>query len=241
MKDARRKVQEVLSSKRSVPLGNAEMGSEVASAYDQWSEAYETVENATRDLAAQVLRRRFPDLQGRDVLEIGCGTGVNTRYLAEQALSVQALDFSSGMLAQARANVPANNVRFAQQDIRLPWNLPDGAVDLIVCTLVLEHIEDLIPIFAQARRVLRPGGEFFLCELHPFRQMQGRQAQFLDAETGELVLVSAYLHDISDYLNTAIEHGFSLLHLGEWRDGEEAAQEIVPRVLSVHLSAPPHP
>ncbi len=228
----------MLSSKSRLPVGNAEMGSEVASAYNQWSETYETVENATRDLAAQILRRRFPDLQGRDVLEIGCGTGVNTRYLAEQSRSVQALDFSPGMLAQARANVPANNVRFAQQDIRLPWDLPSGTVDLIVCTLVLEHIEDLEPVFTEARRVLHQGGEFFLCELHPFRQMQGRQAQFLNAETGEIVLVSAYLHDISDYLNTAIGHGFRLLHLGEWRDGEESGHEIAPRVLSVHVGIP---
>ena len=227
--------------KSSLPVSSAELGSEVASAYTLWSETYETVENATRDLAAQILRRRFPDLQGRDVLEIGCGTGVNTRYLAEQARSVQALDFSPGMLAQARTNVPANNVRFAQQDIRLPWDLPSDTVDLIVCTLVLEHIEDLEPVFAQARRVLRPGGEFFLCELHPYRQMQGRQAQFLHPATGEIVLVSAYLHDISDYLNTATGHGFSLLHVGEWRDGGiDAAQEIVPRVLSVHLGIAAH-
>src|SRR5437868_5595448 len=106
---------------------------------------YETVENATRDLAASVLRRQFPDLQGRDILEIGCGTGLNTRYLAEQGHSVLALDFSPGMLAQAHANVPAPNVRFAQQDIRTPWGLPDASVDLAVCTLVLEHIEDLEP------------------------------------------------------------------------------------------------
>ena len=44
---------------------------EVASAYDQWARTYETVENATRDLAATVLRHYPLHLHDRDVLEMG--------------------------------------------------------------------------------------------------------------------------------------------------------------------------
>ncbi len=211
--------------------------SEVAAAYNQWSYTYETVENATRDLAAHLLRRELPDVHNRDVLEIGCGTGVNTRYLAEKSRSVLALDFSTGMLEQARANVPAAHVRFEQQDIRRTWSLADASVDLVVCTLVLEHIEHLDHVFHEASRVLRPGGEFFVCELHPYRQLQGGQAQFTSADTGKVVLVSAFLHDISDYVNVSIQHDFTLLRLGEWRDGEDAAQSTFPRLLTIHVRA----
>jgi ubiquinone/menaquinone biosynthesis C-methylase UbiE len=216
-------------------MPRAEPVSEVASAYDRWSHTYETNENATRDLAARVLRRELTTLRDRDVLEIGCGTGLNTRYLAEQSRSVLAVDFSAGMLAQARANVSATNVRFAQQDIRLGWQLADASVDTVVCTLVLEHVEDVEHVFVEAARVLRPGGEFFVCELHPFRQLQGRQAQFTDAGTGDVVLVRAYHHDVSDYVNACVRHDFTLLRMGEWRDEEGTTQATSPRLLSIHV------
>ena len=207
----------------------------VASAYDQWAPTYETVENATRDLAAKVLRRQLLNLRDRDALEIGCGTGVNTRYLAQQSRNVLAVDFSAGMLEQARTNVSATNVRFVQGDIQRAWPLANAAVDLVVCTLVLVHVARLDSIFHEAARVLRPGGEFFVCELHPFRQLQGRQAQFIEASSGNLVLVPAYLHDVSDYVNASVLHGFESIRMDEWRDEQGTTRAVPPRLLSLHV------
>lgn len=212
---------------------------EIASAYDDWSRTYEAVENPTRDLAASTLRQQSLNLHNRDVLEIGCGTGLNTRYLAEHCRSVTALDFSAGMLEQARTNVSVSNVRFVQNDLRLRWNVDDRSIDLIVCTLVLEHIEDLRHTFSEAARVLRLGGEFLIYELHPFRQMRGGQAQFEDACSNTLVLIPAYLHDVSDFVNTSIECGFDLLRLEEWRDAQDKDKTALPRVLSVHVRVSP--
>ncbi len=141
--------------------------SDIASAYDGWSGTYESMENATRDLAATALRGQKVRLPGRDVLEIGCGTGINTRYLAENCRSVTAIDFSERMLGKARENVAAENVKFARGDIRLGWEVENSSFDLVVCALVLEHIENLGHIFDEAARALRPGGEFLLYELHP--------------------------------------------------------------------------
>ncbi len=211
----------------------------IASAYDGWSRTYETVENPTRDLAASALRQQSLNLHNRDVLEIGCGTGLNTRYLAEQSRSVTALDFSAGMLEQARVNVSAPNVSFVQNDIQLQWNVDDRSIDWIICTLVLEHIEDLRHIFSEATRVLRSGGEFLIYELHPFRQLQGGRAQFKDARSNELVLIPAYLHDVSDFVNTSIECGFNLVRLDEWRDAQDKDKTGLPRVLSVRVRVLP--
>ena len=208
---------------------------EIAAAYNRWARTYESNENATRDLAARILRQQLSNLHNRDVLEIGCGTGLNTRHLAGQSRSVLALDFSAGMLEQARINVSVTNVRFEQQDIRLGWGLVGGSVDVVVCVLVLEHVEDLEHVFGEVARVLRPGGEFFVCELHPFRQLQGRQAQFTEADSGQVTLVPAYLHDVSDYLNASVRHGFECLRMDEWRDGEGTAKTTFPRLLSMHV------
>lgn len=210
---------------------------EVASAYNQWSKTYESFENLTRDLSAMVLRQQLWPLSHHDVLEIGCGTGLNSRYLAQHSKRFLAMDFSAGMLAAARAKVSNPGASFIQRDIRNGWPLAGASVDLVVCSLVLEHIEDLGPIFKEAARVLRPGGEFFVCEYHPFRQLLGSQARFTDEASGDLILIPAYLHDVSDYLNTALENRFEIRRIDEWRD-ESDSSALPPRLLSLRLQTP---
>ncbi|HEY7142278.1 MAG TPA: class I SAM-dependent methyltransferase [Methylomirabilota bacterium] len=112
--------------------------------------------------------RRVPlDVAGRDVLELGCGTGKNTAWLAKRARTVIGLDFSPGMLAKAQQRVRAPHVRLVRHDVRRPWSVPDASVDAVVGHLVLEHVAKLAPIYAEAMRVLRRGGRLLLCELHP--------------------------------------------------------------------------
>jgi ubiquinone/menaquinone biosynthesis C-methylase UbiE len=207
-------------------------GPGVARAYDRWAASYDTVENATRDLDARVLRRTPLNLAGRDVLELGCGTGKNTAWLGRRARTVVALDFSAGMLAKARQWVRAAHVRFVQHDVRRRWPAPDSSVDLVVGNLVLEHVRDLGPIYREMTRVLRPGGRILLCELHPERQRRGGQARFTDPATGRTVRVKAYLHTVGEYVNGGIAAGLSLRHLGEWLE-IGAPSDAPPRLLSV--------
>jgi ubiquinone/menaquinone biosynthesis C-methylase UbiE len=206
----------------------------VARAYDAWAAQYDTDENATRDLDATIVRDAPLHLHDRTVLELGCGTGKNTVWLAEHARELVAMDFSEGMLAEARKRVTASHVRFVRHDVRTPWPVASGAVDVVVGNLILEHVQDLAPIFAEAARALRSGGQLFLCELHPFRQRRGSQAQFTDPATGERVRVDAFTHAVSDYLNAALAHGFVLRHLGEWLE-PGAPPESPPRLLSLLL------
>lgn len=210
---------------------------EIARAYDRWSNTYDSDQNKTREMAAAALRQAGLELAGRRVIEIGCGTGHNTEWIAAQAASVDALDFSAGMLRQAQARVRASHVRFVAQDIRSGWPITDASADFVIAMLVLEHIEHVDPIFNEAARTLRQGGEFFLCELHPVRQLGGGQAQFTDTDTGVRVRVPACLHDVSEFVNAGLAAGFGLVHLGESRD-QRAAQSDPPRLLTVRLRKP---
>jgi malonyl-CoA O-methyltransferase len=168
---------------------------------------------------------------GADVLELGCGTGKNTIWLAGLARSVVAIDLSAGMLERARERVSASHVRFAQQDIRSPWPVPAGTVDAVIGNLVMEHVDDLSPIYSEAARVLRAGGRLWLCELHPERQRRGSQAHFTDAR-GATIHVPAFQHTVSEYVNAGIAAGLVLGNLGEWlEDGAPAGSP--PRLLSV--------
>jgi malonyl-CoA O-methyltransferase len=210
---------------------------DIARAYDRWAAQYDDDRNTTRDLDAAVVRRAPLNLAGRDVLELGCGTGKNTVWLAGQARLVHALDFSDGMLAEARRRVDAPHVRFVQHDIRIEWPLAAASVDVVVGNLVLEHVRDLGPIFAEAARVLRPGGQLFLCELHPFRQLRGGQAHFVDPRSGETVHVPAFTHATSEYVNGGIAAGLLLRELGEWLEPEPPSG-MPPRLLSLLFERP---
>jgi len=205
---------------------------EVAAAYDRWAETYDIDPNRTRELAATVLRQLNPELAGRNVTEIGCGTGHNTRWLVERASSVVALDFSEGMLRQAKARVHSPQVRFLKHDIRSAWPLADASTDLVIAMLVLEHVEEVEPVFAEAARTLRSEGELFVCELHPTRQMYGRQAEFTNRKTGECERIRAFPHDISEYVNSGLGAGLELTHMGEWRDSNGQRTDL-PRLLSL--------
>jgi SAM-dependent methyltransferase len=115
----------------------------IAASYDRWSGSYDTDQNATRDLDAHIVRTADLPVTGAAVLELGCGTGKNTSWLAEHARSVVAMDFSEGMLSRARTRVTAAHVDFLRHDITQPWPLPDAAFDVVVGNLVLEHVASL--------------------------------------------------------------------------------------------------
>ncbi|MEP7001827.1 MAG: class I SAM-dependent methyltransferase, partial [bacterium] len=102
----------------------------VAGAYDRWAAQYDDNHNLTRDLDAVVVRRAPLHVSGRDVLELGCGTGKNTIWLASKARALVAMDFSSGMLDAARRRAQAANTRFVQHDVRETWPVADCSMDV---------------------------------------------------------------------------------------------------------------
>lgn len=210
----------------------------VRAAYASWAESYDTNENRTRDLDAVVLRTHELGIAGRDVLEIGCGTGKNTHWLAEHAESVTALDLSPEMLERARSRVTPAHVKFVEHDIQHAWPVPDESFNAVVGNLVLEHVANIAIVFHEAQRVLRPNGTLFLCELHPYRQRLGSQAQFTDAKSGERLKVEAYAHDVSEYVNAGIDAGLRLVRIGEWSDDQDCQSGAPPRLLSVLFNRP---
>lgn len=205
---------------------------DVERAYDRWAASYDNDKNTTRDLDASVVRKAPLDLKGRDVLELGCGTGKNTVYLAEHSRHVTALDFSLSMIARAHERLTTSNVKFVRHDVRELWPMPAASVDVVVANLILEHVHDLAPVFFEAARVLRPGGQLFICELHPYRQLLGVRAHFFDPGTGQTVQVTAYDHTVSEFVNGGIGAGLALRELGEWLE-DDAPADAPPRLISL--------
>jgi SAM-dependent methyltransferase len=97
---------------------------------------------------------------GDDVLEIGPGPGRTTEVLKDLAPSLTALEVDSDLAAALSARLAGTNVTVVEGDgTRMP--LPDGRFSAALSFTMLHHVpspEQQDALFAEARRVLRPGG-----------------------------------------------------------------------------------
>jgi malonyl-CoA O-methyltransferase len=114
------------------------------------------------------------------------------------------------MLEEARGKPGADSVRFLSHDLHQPLPFEDGTFDRVVSGLVLEHLKELEAFFAEARRVLRPGGRAVLSAMHPAMFLKGVQARFTDPGTGEKVQPGSVAHSIGDFVMAAVRAGFAL-------------------------------
>lgn len=200
----------------------------IESAYDSWANQYDTNENPTRDLDQECTIETLRNFAFNTVIELGCGTGKNTKWLLHKAERIIGLDFSQEMLNKAQEKITDERVLFKKTDLTKDWGLDNNIADLITSSLTLEHIQNLDPIFFQASQKLKTNGLFFISELHPFKQYSGSKARY-ETENGTEEL-EVYIHHTSEYLDRAKNNGFKLVELKEWFD--ENTQNDIPRLLS---------
>lgn len=133
--------------------------------YDDFSTGYERERGAPYhrlidDLEMQVLA---PLAAGRDVLEVGCGTGLILGRLAPHAASAWGMDLSPGMLGLAQRR--GLNVVLGSAT-QLPF--ADASFDLVCSFKVLAHVPDIRAALSEIARVTRPGGSMVLEFYNPW-------------------------------------------------------------------------
>lgn len=117
----------------------------------------------TPALLDALLRPHLPALPLDAALDLGCGTGLCAPFLRPLARRVTGIDLSQRMLDKAAALQLYDDLACA--DIVAWLAASNTSCDLAVAADVVVYIGDLAPLFAQVRRVLRPGGLFALsCE-----------------------------------------------------------------------------
>lgn len=200
----------------------------IEKAYNIWASQYDSNLNLTRDLDKKCTIETLKNLDFKNVLELGCGTGKNTEWLLNKAERIIGLDFSQEMLHKAKAKIFDKRVIFKKADLTKDWEIENNFVDLITVSLTLEHIKNLGHIFSQANLKLKKNGLFFISELHPFKQYSGSKAKY-ETENG-IKELEVYIHDISEYMDTAKNNGFQLIELKEWFD--ESSENEIPRLIS---------
>jgi len=145
--------------------------------YDAWHEQLAGHEFLTEDLHHPwhvTVARLLPDLQGRTVLEIGCGRGDFAIWLAIRfpKAHVTAIDFSNAAIeiAKSRARDAAVSVGFAVESAEY-LSFRDRSFDYVVSCECMEHVAYPLHMAKEIHRVLRLGGHFILTTPNYFNGM----------------------------------------------------------------------
>ena len=187
----------------------------VRDGYDRWAVVYDHDANPLPALEDPHVRKALGEVRGLDVLDLGCGTGRHTAWLAQAGARVTAVDFSEEMLERARRKAPAADVRFVVHDLHESLPLPDATFDTVVSGLVLEHLRDLDAFFTESHRVLRPQGRAVVSAMHPAMFLRGSRARFTDPDSGEVLAPGSLPHQLGEMVMAVLGAGFTLSGIDE--------------------------
>ena len=169
-------------------------------AFDKASASYDAAAVLQAQVRSRMLSRLdLVELKPRTVVDAGCGTGQGARALLRRypACQVIALDLSEGMLAKARRQRHwlRTPLPLCADSARMP--LPDHSVDMVFSSLMMQWCNDLDGLFAEYRRILKPGGLLTFSTFGPDTLRELRQAW---SAVDGFVHVSRFIdmHDIGD-------------------------------------------
>ena len=108
-------------------------------------------------------------VKGKNVLDLACGEGYNTRILARKGAKVIGVDRSKRLidLAEAEERRERLGIRYCRIDANRLKGISEGFFDLVTCFMALQDIEDYEGAVAEVARVLKQGGRFVFSIPHP--------------------------------------------------------------------------
>ena len=184
---------------------------DVRSGYGEWVATYEqTVEDA---MDIELLESLEQVRWAGEVADLGCGTGRTGVWLREQGVeAIDGVDLTPEMLEVARQR--GVHRRLVEADVAAT-GLSDEAYDLIVTSLVDEHLADLRPLYAEAYRLAKPGAMYVLVGYHPHFIMAAGMPTHYDSASGEPVAIETHVHLLSEHTAAALGAGWELAELKE--------------------------
>lgn len=162
----------------------------------------------------------LPDVNGKHVLDAGCGPGVYSEWLVAHGGIVLALDANEKMVALARQRL-GEKVQVLQANLETPLDfLVDASFDIIVCPLVMDYIKEWEPTFKEFHRILRAQGCLVFSMEHPYMKyathhlmsnyFKVERVEYIWRGFGKPVNVPSYRRPLSGVINPLLQVGFIL-------------------------------
>lgn len=190
---------------------------DVSAGYAAWAPEYDRMLTDTTDgpLLTQFLTSLPPGMDGDrlNVADLGCGTGRNVNWLQRQGLKFLAdgIDLSPAMLEHARAK---NLYRTLVQGDIAGAPFAAGMYDLALNILVACHLPALEGLYRKAAALLKPGGTFWLIDMHPELFFAG-QGTSVPLQNGTEIQIKNFIHTFDDHRAAGQTADFTLAALEE--------------------------
>jgi cytosine/adenosine deaminase-related metal-dependent hydrolase/ubiquinone/menaquinone biosynthesis C-methylase UbiE len=176
-------------------------------------------------LEERYLMPMLPEIDGRDVLDLGCGSGRWLSYLAaRKPRCLRGIDTSSAMLYAASQKKLAGVELFRCAADSTPF--ADESLDLILSSFVLGYVEDVRRLGVETFRIARKGCDLFLTDMHPETQSRlGWKRSF--REGNREVALESVTHSLEEIVETLTSLGWELLTAIEPEFGTSEQQVFV--------------
>ncbi|MEW8249844.1 MAG: bifunctional 2-polyprenyl-6-hydroxyphenol methylase/3-demethylubiquinol 3-O-methyltransferase UbiG [Candidatus Thiodiazotropha sp.] len=150
---------------------------------------------------------RFTPLEGRRVLDVGCGGGILSESMAAHGAQVTGIDMGEAPLQVARLHLLESGLEINYERIpveRLAREQPES-FDLITCMEMLEHVPDPTSVVSACARLVKPGGRLFFSTIN--RNPKSYLFAILGAEY-LLKLLPKGTHDYAKFIRPSELHAW---------------------------------
>ncbi|MCR4787454.1 MAG: class I SAM-dependent methyltransferase [Lachnospiraceae bacterium] len=202
--------------------------------------------NANNLFEIPTLYKLLPDLTGKRVLDLGCGSGERcVDYMKRGALKVTGIDISEKMLEVARSENADPGITYLNMPVEDIDSI-DEEFDVVISSLVLHYVEDFQGVVKNVYRLLSEGGIFLFSQEHPINTCySGNFDRWTRDENGRKIYanvadycieqkndhtwfvegVSRYHRMFSTVINTLTDAGFRIMRIEEPHPDEELVKK----------------
>ncbi|MBN6366147.1 MULTISPECIES: class I SAM-dependent methyltransferase [Providencia] len=180
------------------------------------------------------IQRLLPDLNGKSIIDLGCGYGWFCRWASAQgATQVTGVDLSEKMLTKAISMTDDSAITYLRADME-KLSLPTEQYDLIYSSLALHYVVDIYSLLTKLYQALNQGGRVIFSAEHPIYTAPLIQEWCIDKYGNKAWPVNQYQQEgnrishwfadgvvkqhrkLSTWINLLISAGFEIIELDEW-------------------------
>ncbi len=209
----------------------------------QFFAGYATLDRSVKGLDGApewpALQALLPILQGKQIIDLGCGYGWFCRWAQEHgAAHVLGVDVSEMMLNRAREMTAAPQIDYQHADLET-LSLPAASLDVAYSSLALHYLLDIDGLFATLFQALKPGGRLVFSAEHPIYTAALQPVWCVDNDGQKSWPVNHYQQEgerisnwfadgvkkqhrkLATWINALIATGFVIEHVDEWGPSAE--------------------
>jgi len=234
----------------------------IAKQYAEWVEGNIGVQGrAFTTIVRDNVLATLGDVQGKDLLDLGCGEGYLAREMIHRGAHVWGIDAAPTMIEIAKSKDPLGSIKYIVGDITKDLPYENDNFDLVVCNMVLMDLEDIAFTVKEVARVLKPRGRFIFSVVHPcffdalgdwtdigsphpalhFKERYTEQVRYLKRLVGlpSEGKVAHYNRPIQDYVRPLIKNSLCISDFIETSFSREYLEAIgfFEEFLRYHLTA----